>query len=224
MRNLFLLILLIILLAFAYQTWILEPDNPVAATYMDQDVPELSVVAPPAVKQSSEPGDSAAEPAPIAEKVYQCMRVGPFPRESDADVVRATLQGKEATVRQITEESQVWVGYWVQTAGQGSRATAEAIKEDLAAGGLPDAYILPKDSNYRISLGVFRLRASANTVVRQAHGMGVDTRVIERYQPGSNYWLLVRVPADKGLKPGDLQGLSGQILRTEALSCETAGV
>ena len=44
MRNLFLLILLLNLLAFAYQSWIIEPDESVPASFMSQEVPELMIV------------------------------------------------------------------------------------------------------------------------------------------------------------------------------------
>ena len=41
MRNFFLFVLLINLLAFAYQSWILEPATSVAPDFAAQDVPEL---------------------------------------------------------------------------------------------------------------------------------------------------------------------------------------
>ena len=88
---------------------------------------------------------------------------------------------------------------------------------------MPDVYIL-SDSENRISLGVFRLRSSADKIVDKARKIGVGTRVIERYQPGKNYWLLVRMPADQLLKPGDLPAVAGQILRTENVECSTAGI
>ena len=229
MRNFFLLILLINLLAFAYQSWIIEPNIAVEPTYLAQDVPELLVVpvpraAPPAAAEPSADKAEAVVAANESEPAYRCVRVGPFPREADADAVRIALQKQEATVRQTAKEGSVWVGYWVQTAGQGSRSAAEKARDSLIKGGMPDVYILPDNENFRISLGVFRLRTSADQVVREARKMGFDSRVIERYQPGTNFWLLARIPGDRSLKPGDLKSVSGQILRTENLSCEDAGV
>jgi cell division protein FtsN len=226
MRNFFLLILLINLLAFAYQSWIIEPAVTVEPTFMAQDVPELLVVprpAPPVAAETvAEPEQAIAAEDSTAE--YRCLRVGPFPREADADAVRVALEKQAATVRQIEKEGSVWVGYWVQTAGQGSRSAAEKARESLVKGGMPDVYILPDSDNYRISLGVFRLRSSADQVVNQARNMGFDSRVTERYQPGTNFWLLARIPGDRSLQPGDLKSVSGQILRTEPLSCEDVGV
>jgi hypothetical protein len=227
MRNFFLLVLLINLLAYAYQSWIIEPDISVEPTYFAQDVPELALVPRPAEIQLAPEEPAAVESKDIPaenKQAYRCLRIGPFPRETDADAVRFALQKQEATVRQTAKEGRVWVGYWVQTAGQGSRSGAERARDSLVKGGMPDVYILPDNDNFRISLGVFRLRASADQVVRQVQQMGFDSRVIERYQPGTNFWLLARIPGDHSLKPGDLKSVSGQILRTENMLCEDAGV
>jgi hypothetical protein len=226
MRNFFLLILLINLLAYAYQSWIIEPDISVEPTYLAQDVPDLLLASVPGEIRLAEEGFvDAPKDIPIENKqAYRCMRIGPFPRETDADAVRLALQKQEATVRQTAKEGRVWVGYWVQTAGQGSRSGAEKARNSLIKGGMPDVYILPDNENYRISLGVFRLRASADQVVSQAQKRGFDSRVVERYQPGTNFWLLARIPGDRSLKPGDLKSISGQILRTENMLCEDAGV
>ena len=103
MRNLCLLILLLNLLAFAYQSWIIEPDESVPASFMSQEVPELMIVPriiqteeePAAVVKADEPAESMAKgPA------YRCMRIGSFRQEADANAARAVLQKREAAVRQ----------------------------------------------------------------------------------------------------------------------------
>ena len=237
MRSFFLFVLLINLLAFAYQSWIIEPDVSVMATHLDQRVPELVLVAPapPAVQasagdqavaedvRSDEPADAPSEPQEAA-PAYRCLRIGPLPRETDADAVRLALRQKQATVRQTAEPGRVWVGYWVQTGAHASRSQAEDARKILNNNGMSDVYILPDNEQFRISLGVFRLRSSADGVVEQARKLGFDTRVVERYQPGTNFWLLVRIPADRSLQSGELPSVPGQILRTEATPCEEAGV
>jgi hypothetical protein len=222
MRNLFLLILLINLLAFAYQRWILEPGDPVEATFVAQDVPELVVAIEPVVEPPAPVDEPAEEVVSVAE--VTCMRIGPFATKAGADAVQNTLRLRNAVVRQSTEQSRVWIGYWVQTAGQGSRRAAEKVRESLIAGGMPDVYVLSAELEYRISLGVFRLRESADTVVRDARQMGVDTRVIERYQEGENFWLAASIASDRSLQPGDLRTDSDQILRTESISCADAAL
>jgi hypothetical protein len=222
MRNLVLLLLLLNFLAFTYQSWILEPDVRLEATYIEQDFPGLMVA-----EASVSPVTSIILPKVVAsdDKVgYRCIRVGPFPREADADTARHALQSSVASVRQTTEKGQVWVGHWVQVADQGSRSGAEAARDALVAVGIQDAYILPGENDYRISLGVFRLRSSANRMMEQASKLGLDTRVDDRFQPGTNFWLQVRLSGDRTVRPNEIRTDTGQILRTETASCTAADI
>jgi hypothetical protein len=227
MRNGFLVLLLLNILAFAYQAWIIEPDNPVDEFYIEQGVPGLVlaereqplVEAPP----ESAPAEESVEPPP-ADPAYRCLRIGPFARETDADKVQLDLRRREATVRQTAEPGRVWVGHWAQVADQGSRQKAEQSRDALIAKGISDAYILPGDDDQRISLGVYRQRASADRIVKQANALGLDTIVQDRYQPGTNFWLRVRLPGDKTLQPGEFKSDTGQILRTETIPCDQAGI
>ena len=220
MRNFILVLVLLNFLAFAYQSWILEPENKVDALYIEQDYPGLQVVGGKqavATVVVTEAGAGAEEVAAV-----RCLRIGPFPREADADTVSEGLEGRGAEVRKSSEPGQVWVGHWVQVEDQGGRAAAEKARERLKSGGLPDAYILPGD-DFRISLGVFRLRSSANRALEKATTQGLKTRVDDRYQPGSNFWLSVRADGDGVVQPGEFLQDAGQILRTESIACEKAG-
>jgi hypothetical protein len=222
MRNGLLVLLLLNFLAYAYQHWIIEPDTKVAATYIAQDYPGLMLV-----DTSSDPVAEVILPdvrISNDEDVYRCLRVGPFPRENDADSVRRALESREASVRQTTKAGQIWVGHWVQVADQGSRSKAEVTRDALIAAGIKDAYILPGDDDFRVSLGVFRLRSSANRVLEQSIELGYDTRVDDRFQPGKNFWLQVRLPGDRPMQPGEFRTDEGQILRTETVSCADAGI
>ena len=222
MRSGLLVLLLLNFLAYAYQHWILEPDTKVAATYIAQDYPSLMLV-----DTSSDPVAEVILPdvrISNDEDVYRCLRVGPFPRENDADSVRRALESREASVRQTTNAGQVWVGHWVQVADQGSRSKAEVTRDVLIAAGIKDAYILPGDDDFRVSLGVFRLRSSANRVLEQSIELGYDTRVDDRFQPGKNFWLQVRLPGDRSMQPGEFRTDEGQIIRTETISCSDAGI
>ena len=223
MRNFLLVFLLLNVLAFAYQSWILAPETSVDAFHIEQDYPSLNlaqtlpkVAVDPVATVVLDSGESADAPE------WRCLRIGPFPREKDAQSVRASLEDRDAQVQQSSEPGQVWVGHWVQVADQGDRAAAEKSRDALVAAGISDAYVLPGDDDFRISLGVFRLRSSANRVMEQASRLGYDTRVDDRFQPGENFWLQVRMPGDRVTEPGEFQTDSGQILRTENIPCDAA--
>jgi hypothetical protein len=218
-RNTLFILILLNFLAFIYQAWIIEPEEPVSALYFAQDYPGLVVAevkvrpGPPAVQDAPEPVDA---------QELKCMRIGPFAREVDADSVGAALEASDAEVSRNSEMGQVWVGHWVQVTGQASRLMAEQTRDKLKAAGMRDAYVLAGD-DHRISLGVFRLRSSANGVVQQATQLGLPTRVDDRFQPGANFWLQVRMPDDLTPQLGELQATPGQILRTETILCADSG-
>jgi hypothetical protein len=225
MRNLLLILIFINILAFVYQRWVIQPKESVAPDFIAQDLPSLAAVprAAPAGPET-EPGPAASPETVPAPPAFRCLRVGPFPQEAAARQIRDALQQQSIATRQTTEEGQVWVGYWVQTAAQGSRAAADRARDALVKGGMPDVYVLPDSGDFRISLGVFRLRNSAERIIRQAEGLGIATRMVERYQPGTNFWLQVRVPGDAQGLPVDLRSDSGAILRTEGIDCAAAGI
>jgi SPOR domain len=242
MRNFFLLLLLINLLAFAYQRWILEPEVAVAPDFIAQDVPLLLPVerksAPsrltPEAGSQPQPAVEASQPrlpvelatplikspaAVLAEQAYQCIRVGPFAREPDLRAVEQELQRRQASVRRTTEAGRIWLGYWVQSAAYSSRQAAEIARKTLINKDMPDVYIIAEDNEFRVSLGVFRLRTSADDAVARASSQGLATRVVERYQPGTNYWLIARMPGGRDLPTTALPSVPGQILRTERIPC-----
>jgi hypothetical protein len=240
MRNFFLFMLLVNLLAFSYQNWILEPGVSVAPDFLAQDVPLLlqaeqqpaitddtraKVDAGPAMPESQTKPNPASvpeavgAPSPVQVTAYKCLRIGPFMREADVGAVQRELQQRQATVQRTAEAGQVWLGYWVQTVAYPSRQAAEAARKSLINKDMPDVYVIAEDNEYRVSLGVFRLRASADQVVERARKRGFATRLVERYQPGTNYWLIARIAADRVLPAGALPNAPGQILRSERVAC-----
>jgi hypothetical protein len=222
MRNFLLVLLLLNILAFLYQRWILTPEIRVDAFHIEQDYPGLTLIR----KKSAlaVPASAAAEQASqdatgAAVDESRCVRIGPFSREADAATAQAALEKNVASVSRTTEAGQVWVGHWVQVADQGSRASAEQARNVLVTAGMSDAYVLPGDDDNRISLGVFRLRSSARQVMEQATGLGYETTVQDRYQPGVNFWLMVRTTGNQSGQLAEFTADSGQILRTEVISC-----
>jgi len=201
-------------LAFAYQSWILEPERKVGPLYLEQDYPGLVVVG------RGEEVAAVILPAAPSDNRARCVRIGPFPRETDADTVLAALRERAAAVLKSAEEGQVWVGHWVQVPDQGSRAAAEQARSRLQSGGSQDAYILPGE-DFRLSLGVFRLRSSANRAVERATAVGLETVVKDRFQLGSNFWVNMRMAGDDAVQPGEFLQDAGQILRTETIPCES---
>ena len=108
--------------------------------------------------------------------------------------------------------------------GLPSRQAAEDARKKLLAKDMPDVYVIAEASEYRVSLGVFRLRASAEEVVARAQKLGLSTRTIERFQPGSNFWLLAQTTGDPAVMKNAVPNVPGQILRSERADCPASGI
>jgi cell division septation protein DedD len=211
MRNICLLLLLLNIMVLGYQRWILQPSNMTRAAAQAQDVPLLSLVNPPEDFAGSAPFAAAS----AAEK---CLRLGPFASRDAAQSVQRDLRKRGAEVSQSAADGQVWVGHWVQVDDQGSRASAEKARARLASSDI-ETYILPGESIHALSLGIYRKRASADRVLKKSRDLGYQTRMVDRFQAGTLFWLQVRMPDNDRLQPGEFQGDAGQILRTESVSC-----
>jgi hypothetical protein len=220
MRNALLIFLLLNILAFVYQKWILEPDVLVAPDFMDQDHPGLIQAEKPEdrVVAVTLPADDGAG----GSKATTCIRIGPFSEEQDALKVRQSLEQRASRIEQTAAEGQVWAGFWVQLTPRPEYAQAEKARDALVAAGMKDAYILSDEEGHSVSIGLFRLRASANRAAEQVKALGYEIIVKDRYQPGMNYWLTVAMQGDRPLQAGEFQGSADRILRTETVSCPGA--
>jgi hypothetical protein len=219
MRNALLIFLLLNVLAYAYQRWILEPSVIVEADFLAQDFPGLLLAETPEdrVVAVTLPADSAA--TDVADVGMTCIRIGPFPREQDAGKVRRALESRATRIDQTAEEGQVWVGHWVQVAAQSDRAMAEKVRQSLIGAGMEDAYIVSDEDGYAVSIGLYRQRSSANSIVERADALGYEINVSDRFLEGTNYWLRVGMAGNRTLRADEFQTDSGQILRTEVVPC-----
>lgn len=224
-RNLFLALLLANLLFFGWKQWIAPPDVPAARLRSPGPEPEITAAgragqraagtpAPAGVAKGGDAGPGSAMPV-----AGSCVRIGPITDGQVGDSLRArlTASGFDATLD--AEEGQIWVGHWVQLESVASREEADRLVARLAAGGLPDAYVLQTSPPFSISLGVFRDKDRADRVSAAATALGFKPQTTDRYRAGVQYWLAFVMPADKRLSLEDLGRESGQILRAEEVSC-----
>lgn len=219
MRSLCLLLLLVNALAWAFQHWVLLPDERVAATHVTQDYPRLNAMQRPAAA----PAPPAPEPEPAAAGVSaRCLRIGPIEVAASAGAIAERLGNRGITVRVAEQPARLWVGHWVQIVGLADRPAADAARGRLVAAGIADAYIVTGGDELKISLGVFKGEDSAERVMARAGELGFRTRMEERYQDGTAWWLDVRLAEGMELRQGELLGSNGSILRTEPVPCVAA--
>ena len=95
----------------------------------------------------------------------------------------------------------------------------------LKAGGIEDALEMPGPSDGSvISLGLYSESNRAQARVAQAQSLGFNPGIADRKRTGNVYWIDIDLkPTDSVLKPADLQGEAGRIVRLEVKGCPAAG-
>ena len=227
MKNIFLLLLLANLLVLAWETWVVDPARDLNITRIDDGTPSLVYLTPrgtPAVGSSASSGESVSMSSSSPDIAMRCLRVGPFANQAAADSARSDLAGRIAEVETRAIEGDVWVGHWVQIRDLPARSRAREVLANLKANGIGDAYIVPTETAYKISMGVFRDRSGANTIARRARRLGYDVDVSDRFRPGTIYWLDMRVGAGQDPDIRSLQSDGDRtIIRAESFECVESG-
>ncbi|MEO8444835.1 MAG: SPOR domain-containing protein [Gammaproteobacteria bacterium] len=223
MRNLLLALVLGNLLLLGWQYWV-DPAPPAPAGPAPDGLELFSSAATPARATSPSPqppGQFVAPPSADG----GCVRLGPLPDLAAAQELSGRLASRGLEAAIIGRDTQVWLGHWVQIAGFASAEEAETARRRLAAGGVPDVYLMQDGAQAMISLGVFRDRIRADRVAAAARGMGFVVTTRDRYRPTVEQWLRIRLAPGQALDPSALRSADDRsILRMEPAACESADV
>jgi hypothetical protein len=165
-------------------------------------------------------GDSGA----LLSNVQRCISVGPFRDVAEAAHAASTLRGGGYDPRQRVAEGEVWAGVWVYLPITAQRG-AEQMLAKLKAGGVEDALEMPgPNEGSVISLGLYGDSKRAQARVAQAQSLGFNPALTDRKRTGDVYWIDIDLkPTDSVLKPTDLQGEAGRIVRLEVKGCPVSG-
>jgi hypothetical protein len=241
-KNLFLALLLGNLLFFGWRLWIAPPEVPADQILTRGPEPDIALARPPAASVSAASGatplpantapppsvavnsTAPASPPPDGSAAAECLRVGPIADVQLVETLRSSLASRGLAVTTVTEEGQIWVGHWVQLESVPTRAEADAITARLAAGGLPDAYVLQTSPPFAISLGVFRDKARAEKVAADATRLGFRPQTTDRFRTGVHHWLHLVNPPGSTFSVEALGRETGQILRAEPASCRKESI
>ncbi len=157
--------------------------------------------------------------------VKRCISVGPFRDVAEAARAASTLRSGGYDPRQRVADGDVWAGVWVYIPAPATRAAGDQVLAKLKAGGIEDALEMPGPNDGSvISLGLFSEPKRAQARVAQAQSLGFNPGIADRKRTGNVYWVDIDLkPTDSVLKPSDLQGEAGRIVRLEVKGCPTAG-
>jgi hypothetical protein len=163
--------------------------------------------------------------AGLLSNVKRCISVGPFRDVAEAAHAASTLRSGGYDPRQRVADGEVWAGVWVYLPLPPTAAGSDQLLAKLKAGGIEDALEMPGPNDGSvISLGLYSESKRAQARVAQAQALGFNPAIADRKRTGNVYWVDIDLkPTDSVLKPSDLQGEAGRIVRLEVKGCPAAG-
>ncbi len=203
LRIVFIALLLVNLIYFAWANWLRPPTPTIAST--PPSAPRLLL---------------ASEASPLPPK--RCVTVGPFPDVAAAERAAKVLldSGYEPTQRE--EQGKIVDGYWVFLPSPGDSRSEQRLLTLLRRGGVRDAYPVDDATIGRnLSLGVFSDPERARTQAARVSRLGVEAQISPRERDALVRWIDFRLRSDAP----DLDAAAFQIGGTqlEMRACPAVG-
>ena len=210
MRTLFIALLVVNFIYFAWASWVDVPRTP-PVNEMLAKLPRLKLV-------SEVPGKErpATNTRTALNEIPPCMSVGPFGDITNAAKAAGILTSKGFAPQQRAAEAGMAAGYWVYVAGLKSDVEADKVRVSLEQNGIRDALVMPPaaDAGRRVSLGLFSDRAHAEQRAAAVKRMGLKAEIAEHKMPQVVYWIdLAPRPGMTSVPIADLfaEGLGSRI-------------
>jgi len=179
------------------------------AHWVDRSDPGLTAVA--TTPRQAPPTTPPAPPAPAP-----CATIGPFSTELEvlAAEQKLTAAGWGLARREVTEQQRE--GYWVYVDTPNSNDQARTLNA-IRASGIKDAFAMPDDPHFRVSVGVFQDEERAEDRASRVQKLKLDAVVRERLRDRQVLWIDVPGVARETLSDGRLaaSGLPLDRLRVE---------
>jgi hypothetical protein len=216
-------IFLLVAMNCAYFSWQVFLDGPVKPVErslppLSPDVRRLVTIQEKDAQQSTSEtrkieGLTATQP-PGAVMPLSCQALGPFLAESELTKFEKRLDRLGLSAKAQTRYQREQVGYTVLLTSAGYEEALQN-KRRLEKENITTSFI---GMNNTLSLGAFRDKSRAETIMARAQALGLQPRIEPGYANRSTYWLVIQ--------GGDNQdeGLAGltrrySSLRVESMAC-----
>jgi hypothetical protein len=177
--------------------------------WIDSDPAQLT-----AVTVGTKPAAARAPAAPPGPP--PCATIGPLSDEALALQTRQKLEaaGWGVLRREVTET--LHDGWWVHVDNTDQKQQARTLGT-LERAGIKDAFAMPDDPQFRVSVGIFSVEARAEDRAAQAQKLKLDAVVSERLKEQVTIWLDVPGVARETMNDGRLvmAGIAADKLRVE---------
>lgn len=151
------------------------------AQWVRQEQPRL--VAP-----SLESTSDAATPAAATSATQtSCTTLGPVNDEARVLEISQALDEMQIMTAQRTVTEDARDGWWVYVSNRDAASQARSLRA-IQAAGIRDAFAMPDDPQFRVSVGLFTEEAGARTRAEAVRALKLDAVVSERTQQRTVTW------------------------------------
>jgi hypothetical protein len=154
-------------------------------------------VATPGSAPTPAPAVAATPVAPaLPSEPPRCVSLGPFTDAALAATVSQRLLAAALTP-EIRDDLEIHPdGYWVAVAAKDAVEQRRTLQR-LRAAGVQDAYAMPDDAQFRISLGIYTERQRAEQRAASLRSLSLPTVVQEHVQQRAVQWIDVPGAGDQ---------------------------
>lgn len=187
--------------------------------WVSEDKPRL--VAPEA--GTSRPASDTAQAATPAAPASACATIGPVRGDTRALEIEQVLGELQLAPVRRTVTEQVRDGWWVYVANPDAAAQNRSLRA-IQSAGIRDAFSMPNDPEFRVSVGLFTEEARATSRAEAVRALRLDAVVNERMQQQDAVWFDLTTSADTtvDLARFSAEGVDVGDLRLEACPASTS--
>jgi hypothetical protein len=164
---------------------------------------------------------SAPSSSDIAFTPGACALLGPVADEVRAMEVEQLLRDMRIRPLRHTVSAEVRNGWWVHVASADAAAQARTLRA-IQEAGISDAFAMPDDPEFRVSVGVFTEEARAQARAAAVRALRLEPRVTERMSRETSFWFELPgvVPASFELSRLAAEGIDTSALQVDACADE----
>lgn len=145
--------------------------------------------APPLVAPEAAPArtkEATQAPAPAA-PVSACTTIGPVRDDTRALEIEQILGELQLSPARRTVSEEVREGWWVYVANPNAAAQGRSLRA-IQGAGIGDAFSMPDDPDFRVSVGLFTEEERATSRAEAVRALRLDAVVNERMQTQQSVW------------------------------------
>ena len=145
---------------------------------MDSNDTEAEPVVAPAITRQDDPEDNT---------MTICRRIGPFRNKDSLLALMAALEN-DIDGYEVRDETSTTTAYRVTTDTLASREAARALEAEIKQAGVKDIAVVKHAAGFRISLGLFSKKQSADKRQASMNKLGFESQVVQQQLKKSSYW------------------------------------